>query len=94
MSRTKFSSNFATIGCCNQWMQYLQLKVVLSSCNRKIVGITMFWLQQLRAADVATIYCALVALWLQIFALQVQSHNCHFLDPRKRSKITMADFSI
>ena len=67
--RTKFSSNFATIGCCNQWMQYLQLKVALLYCNQIIASITIFWLKQLKVADIATICCTSVALWLQIFAV-------------------------
>jgi len=67
--RTKFSSNFATIGCCNQWMQYLQLKVALLYCNQIVAGITISWLKQLKVADIATINCTSVALWLQIFAV-------------------------
>ena len=67
--RTKFSFNFATIGCCNQWMQYLQLKVALLYCNQIVAGITISWLKQLKVADIATINCTSVALWLQIFAV-------------------------
>ena len=74
--RTKFSFNFATIGCCNQWMQYLQLRVVLLYCNQIIAGITIVWLQQLKVANIATIYCTSVALWLQIFA--VYCNNLYF----------------
>ena len=70
--RTKFSFNFATIGCCNQWMQYLQLRVVLLYCNQIIAGITIVWLQQLKVANIATIYCTSVALWLQILAVYPQ----------------------
>jgi len=44
--RTKFSSNFATIGCRNQWMQYLQAKVALLYCNQIIAGITIFWVKR------------------------------------------------
>ena len=64
--RIKFSFNFATIGCCNQWMQHLQMRVALLYCNQIIAGITIVWLQQLKVANIATIYCTSVALWLQI----------------------------
>ena len=74
--RTKFSFNFATIGCCNQWMQYLQLRVVLLYCNQIIAGITIVWLQQLKVANIATIYCTSVALWLQIFAVCCEKMFC------------------
>ena len=67
--RTKFSSNFATIGCCNYWMQYLQLIVALLYCNQIIAGITICWLKQPKVADIATINCTSVALWLQIFGV-------------------------
>ena len=50
-------------------MQYLQLRVVLLYCNQIIAGITIVWLQQLKVANIATIYCTSVALWLQIFAV-------------------------
>ena len=50
-------------------MQYLQLKVAFLYCNQIIAGITIFWLKQLKVADIASINCTSVALWLQIFAV-------------------------
>ena len=47
----------------------LQLKVALLYCNQMIACNTIFWLKQLKVANIATINCTSVAFWLQIFAV-------------------------
>ena len=62
MNRLSFAFDIATIGCSNQWMQFLQMRIALTFCNQVIADFAIIWLQQLKVVDIAAMNCTLVAL--------------------------------
>ena len=72
MNRLSSAFDIATIGCSNQWMQFLQTIIALIFCNQVIADFAIIWLQQLKVADIAAMNYTLVAFYFQIFAVYQQ----------------------
>ena len=56
MNRLSFAIDIATIGCSNQWMQFLQMYIALMFCNQVIADFAIIWLQQSKVVDIASEY--------------------------------------